>query len=136
MAKGRLQRRQVFWRSGVSTASARGRAPTGHDREIVAQPRGRPRPVGASRWSPRVWRDQLQALTSLAPARSVRDGASPAQLARAVDAATPVDAQPAPTAVCKSRTGREIRTAPTAVLVCGEKTTDAELRLESRIARF
>ena len=34
-----------------------------------------------------------------------------------VDAATPVDAQNAPTAVCKSRTEREIRTAPTAVLV-------------------
>jgi hypothetical protein len=70
-----------------------------------------------------------------AAARSLRDGRLPAQLAQAVDAATPVDAQTAPTAVCKSRTAREIRTAPTAVFVCVEKMTDEELRPESRFTQ-
>ena len=37
IAKRRLQRRQVFWRSGVSTTSERRHAPTGHARQTVAQ---------------------------------------------------------------------------------------------------
>jgi len=64
MAKRRLQRRQVFWRSGVSTTSERHRVPTGHGGQTVAQERRLARSVGVSRRSPRVWRDQLQALTS------------------------------------------------------------------------
>ena len=64
IAKRRLQCRQVFWRSGVSTTSERQRVPTGHGAQTVAQERRLARSVGASRRSPRVWRDQLQALTS------------------------------------------------------------------------
>jgi hypothetical protein len=56
IAKRRLHRRQVFWRSGVSTTSERQRAPTGHDGQTVAQERRLARSVGASRRSPRVWR--------------------------------------------------------------------------------
>ena len=37
IAKRRLQRRQVFWRSGASTMSERRRASTGHGAQIVAQ---------------------------------------------------------------------------------------------------
>ena len=137
IAKRRLQRRQTFWRSGVSTASARQRVPTGHGAQTVAQERRLARSVGASRRSPRVWRDQLQALTSFAAARSLRDPRAIAQSEEAVDAATPVDAQNAPTGVCKSRTEREIRTAPTALLVFIEKKkTKNELRHESKFTRF
>ena len=38
-----------------------------------------------------------------------------------MDAATPVDAQNAPTGVWKSRTEREIPTAPTSIIWCTEK---------------
>ena len=56
MAKTRLQRRQVFWRSGVSTVSEQRDAPTGHPAQTVAQERRLARSVGASRRSPRVRR--------------------------------------------------------------------------------
>ena len=64
IAKGRLHRRHVFWRSGVSTTSERRHASTGHGSQTVAQERRLARSVGASRRSPRAWRYQLQALTS------------------------------------------------------------------------
>ena len=48
IAKRRLQRRQIFWRSGVSTASEQRRfAPTGRTVQTVAQQTRRPRRVGA-----------------------------------------------------------------------------------------
>ncbi len=64
IANGRLQSRQIFWRSGVSTTSERQGVPTGHGGQTVAQERRLARSVGASRRSPRVWRVKLQALTS------------------------------------------------------------------------
>ena len=115
MAKRRLQSRQRFWRSGVSTMAELQHAPTGHTRQTVAQERRLARSVGVSRRSPRVWRDQLQALTSAwsrtsAYATLVR---SP-NLKKAVDAVAPMDAQNASTAAWKSRPEREIHTATTA----------------------
>ena len=82
MAKTRLQRRQIFWRSGVSTTSERRRVPTGHGGQTVAQERRLTRSVGASRRSPRARRYQLQALTSVAAARSVRHDARSPNLKR------------------------------------------------------
>src|SRR5712692_3362235 len=82
IAKRRLQRRQVFWRSGVSTTSERHRRPTGHDGQTVAQERRLARSVGASRRSPRVWRSKLQALISFAAARSLRHRRARAYLAQ------------------------------------------------------
>jgi len=82
--------------------------------------------VGASRRSPRVWRIQLQALTSSAAFDSVLPPASHVLTTVAVDAATPVDAQNAPTGVWKSRTEREIPTA---------STTPARLSLEEERQR-
>jgi len=64
IANMRLQRRQTFWRSGRSTMSTRRHASTGHGAETVAQERRLARSGEASRRSPRVWRDQLQALIS------------------------------------------------------------------------
>ena len=121
IAKRRLQRRQIFWRSGASTTSERRRASTGHGAQTVAQERRLARSVGASRRSPRVWRDQLQALTSSAARLSLPTAArSPTE--EAVDAAAPVDAQNASTAAWKSRSEREIPTAPTALFFFFEKT--------------
>jgi hypothetical protein len=51
----------------------------------------------------RVWRGQLQALTSFAAARSLRDPRAIAQSEEAVDADAAVDAQNASTAAWKSR---------------------------------
>ena len=49
IAKRRLQRRQVFWRSGASTMSEPRNAPTGPRAQSVPQERRLARPVGASR---------------------------------------------------------------------------------------
>ena len=67
IAKRRLQRRQVFWRSGVSTTSERRDVPTGHASQSVAQERRPARFPSEHRGGhPRVWRSKLQALTSSA----------------------------------------------------------------------
>ncbi len=64
MAKRRLQRRQIFWRSGASTVSERPYASTGHD----GQTRGTRETTGSVRRSIEAvtegLEDQLQALTS------------------------------------------------------------------------
>jgi hypothetical protein len=73
-------------------------------RTTVAQQSRSARSVGASRRSPRVWRDQLQTLTSFAAPRSVRDP-GPLSNPEAMDAATPADAQNAPTGVWKTVDG-------------------------------
>ena len=83
----RLQRRQIFWRSGASTASERRHASTGHGAQTVAQERRLARSVGASRRSPRAWRDKLQVFTSLVAARQ-------------------------PTAIHRTRTGRSAAATP------------------------
>ena len=56
IAKRRLQRRQVFWRSGASTMSEPRNTPTGHRAQSVAQGRRLARSVGASTRSPRARR--------------------------------------------------------------------------------
>jgi hypothetical protein len=85
--------------------------------------------VGASRWSPRVWRDQLQALTALAVARSLRDPRAIAHSKEAVDAAGAVDAQNAPTAPWKTRPERGFPTsAHSHSLVVEKKTKNTKTR--------
>ena len=66
--------------------------------------------VGASRRSPRVWSSRSRPSPSLPAARSLCAAASPIQARRAMDAAAPADAQPAPTVAWKSREDREIPT--------------------------
>ena len=92
MANRRLQRRQVFWRSGTSTASERaGRSPTGQRVRTVAQPHRPARSVGA-----RGGHEGPLAIPGPHPtfqpaAYATRTSRCP-PAPEAVDAATPVDA--------------------------------------------
>ena len=103
IAKRRLQRRQVFWRSGVSTTSERQRASTGHG----ASNRGTRETTGSVRRSIEAVTEGLE--VSAPGPHLIRRSAQPTRPPRArsnpeaMDADAPVDAQNAPTAAWKSR---------------------------------
>src|SRR3954447_8288904 len=122
MAKTRSQRRQVFWRRGMSTSEQQRSAPTGRTAQTVAQQPGRPRRVGArgGHEGPEVQSGPSPSACSAYAITPSRDNEE------AVDGGAPVDAQNAPTAAWESRQEREIPTPPTAIILFLITTTGSE----------
>ena len=138
IAKRRLQRRQVFWRSGVSTASEQRRfAPTGRTAQTVAQQTGRPRRVGA-----RGGHEGPEVQSGPSPSVHAAYAITRSQTsAEAVDGAASVDAQNAPTSRLENHRAGFPHRPPPFLFIEGRRPTKGSKartarRPPSRFTRF